>query len=83
MSRAEKLLKAALANPAGLSFTELQRLAEAAGFALARIKGDHHVYTRPGTIEIVNLQPAKGNQAKAYQVRQVLDLIEKYTIAIV
>jgi hypothetical protein len=81
MSRAAKLLVAARANPAGLSFTDLQRLAEAAGFSLARISGDHHLYSRPGVAEIINLQPKKG-KAKPYQVRQVLDLIDKYGIAI-
>jgi predicted RNA binding protein YcfA (HicA-like mRNA interferase family) len=81
VSKAVKIFSAAQANPAGLSFSELQRLVEAAGFTLARTRGDHHVYTRPGTVEIINLQPVKG-KAKAYQVRQVLGLIEKYAITV-
>jgi hypothetical protein len=39
------------------------------------------VYSRPGTPEIIDLQPDKG-KAKTYQVRQILDLIEKYGITI-
>lgn len=81
MGRARKILEAAQANPAGLTFSELQRLTEAAGFRLARTRGDHFVYSRPGVPEIINLQPA-GGKAKVYQVRQVLELIDKYGIVI-
>ncbi len=44
-----------------------------------RIKGDHHVFTRHGVEEIVNLQP-KGSQAKAYQVRQVRGILVRYRL---
>lgn len=81
MSRAVKVFEAAKRNPAGLSFSDLQALVAAAGFSLVRTKGSHHVYTRPGVVEIITIQPAK-KMAKAYQVRQVLDLIEKYKIQI-
>jgi len=81
MSRPSKLLELARRSPTGLSFTELQRLVEAAGFTLIRIAGDHHVYTRQGIVEIINLQP-KHSKAKVYQVKQVLALIDKYSIVI-
>jgi len=81
MGRAPKVFALARANPAGLSFKELQLLVVAAGYRLARIRGDHFVYSRSGTPEIINLQPIKSN-AKAYQVRQVLGIIEKYEIEI-
>jgi hypothetical protein len=81
MSRSAKIWQSAKTNPSGLTFAELQRLAEAARFVLSRVKGDHHVYTRSGIVEIINLQPKRG-KAKPYQVRQVLDLIEKYRIEI-
>ena len=32
-----------------------------------RIRGDHHIFTKDGVHEIVNIQP-KGSQAKVYQV---------------
>ncbi len=44
-----------------------------------RIKGDHHVFTRHGVEEIVNLQP-KGSQAKAYQVRQARGILVRYRL---
>lgn len=81
MSRAAKVLKAAKANPAGLSFSELKALVVAAGFELKRVNGSHHVYSRPNTLEIINIQ-ADGSKAKTYQVRQVLGLIDKYNIEI-
>jgi hypothetical protein len=42
-----------------------------------RVRGDHHIFTRPGVDEILNLQPA-GSKAKPYQVRQVRNLMRKY-----
>jgi hypothetical protein len=84
MSRAPKILESARTNPAGVAFSDLQYLVEKAGFVLKRTRGDHHVYSKAGVKEIVDLQPSKGNKkdAKAYQVRQVLELIEAYGIEV-
>lgn len=73
----DELLERARNNPPSLTFRELQQLAEKAGFRLKRVRGSHHVYTRKGTVEIINLQP-KGRMAKSYQVQQVVGLIDKY-----
>jgi predicted RNA binding protein YcfA (HicA-like mRNA interferase family) len=35
-----------------------------------RIKGSHHIYSKEGINEIINLQP-KGSDSKAYQIKQV------------
>lgn len=59
-----------------ISFTDLYNLLIELGFSV-RIKGDHHIFTRPDVAEIINLQP-DGNKAKPYQVRQVRSLILKY-----
>jgi hypothetical protein len=45
-----------------------------------RIRGSHHIFTKTGVEEILNLQP-KGRHAKAYQVRQVRAVILKYRLA--
>ncbi len=45
-----------------------------------RVKGDHHIFSKPGVAEIVNLQPLRDGMAKAYQVRQVRSLILKYKL---
>jgi hypothetical protein len=39
-----------------------------------RIRGSHHIFTREGVAEILNLQP-RGSKAKAYQVKQVRNVI--------
>ena len=72
----QRLLIKAYNSPAGLSFPEMQRLVEAFGFRLSRVSGSHHIYVRPETREIVNLQSVRGD-AKPYQVRQFLQLVER------
>ena len=44
-----------------------------------RIKGSHHIFTKAGIDEIINIQPI-GSKAKAYQVKQVRNLILKYKL---
>jgi len=61
-----------------IRFTELTHLLSAIGFN-ERIKGSHHIFYRNDIEEILNLQP-KGSEAKAYQVRQVRNLILKYQL---
>jgi hypothetical protein len=65
---------------ADLGFTDLCHLLRQLGFA-ERIRGDHHIFTKDDVEEILNLQP-KGAQAKPYQVKQVRNLIRKYSLDI-
>ena len=76
-----KLLQKAPASPAGLRFEEVCGLAEAFGFHLSRVKGSHHIFVRPRVRELVNLQDVHG-KAKPYQVRQLLDLVERYNLSL-
>jgi hypothetical protein len=48
----------------------------ALGFA-ERIRGDHHIFSKPGVAEMLNLQP-RGSLAKPYQVKQVRSVIIRY-----
>ena len=48
------------------------------GFEL-RIRGSHHIYHKHGIDEILNIQP-NGNKAKAYQVKQIRNMILKYKL---
>lgn len=75
----QKLLEKALRGPHSLSFSEITALAEAFGFRLSRINGSHHIFVHPKIQEIVNLQEVNG-KAKAYQVRQFLKLVERYSL---
>lgn len=62
-----------------IHFDELRSLLTALGF-YERIKGSHHIFTRPDVAEILNLQP-RGSSAKPYQVRQVRSVIVRYKLA--
>jgi hypothetical protein len=64
---------------ANIGFEDLCALLRHLGFA-ERIRGSHHIYTRDGVAEILNLQP-KGGKAKAYQVKQVRGVIVSYRLA--
>jgi len=46
---------------------------------LDRINGSHHIYYHKDFLELLNLQNVKG-KAKPYQVKQLLQLIEKYNL---
>jgi len=63
---------------ANVEFSALCQLLVHLGFK-ERIKGSHHIFTREGVDEIVNLQP-KGSQAKAYQVKQVRNILVEYRL---
>jgi hypothetical protein len=45
-----------------------------------RVRGSHHIFTKTGVEEILNLQ-LKGRNAKSYQVKQVRAVIVKYRLA--
>jgi hypothetical protein len=62
-----------------LAFADLRYVLEQLGFE-ERVKGDHFIFTRSDVVEIINLQPV-GNKAKAYQVKQVRNLVLKYKLA--
>lgn len=44
-----------------------------------RIQGSHHIFTKEGIEEIINLQPNQG-KAKNYQIKQIRNLILKYKL---
>jgi hypothetical protein len=45
------------------------------------VSGSHNLDARPSVTELVNLQEVKG-QAKPYQVRQFLRLVERYGLSL-
>ena len=62
-----------------IRFEDLRKLLLSLGFD-ERIKGDHYIFARPDIIEIINIQPLRDGKAKAYQVKQVRNLILKYKL---
>ena len=82
MGKLEKLYEHILMrrSDANVPFETLRALLKRLGFD-ERIKGDHHIFTKAGVEEILNLQPKDG-KGKPYQVKQVRDVILKYHIRI-
>ena len=81
MGKLEKILGQILmaGSDQNIAFDDLVYLLEGMGFE-KRIKGGHHLFSKNGVEEIVNIQPA-GNKAKPYQVKQVRATIMKYHLA--
>jgi predicted RNA binding protein YcfA (HicA-like mRNA interferase family) len=81
MSKPEKILSKVLrgVSDANISFNDVCLLLHHLGFD-ERVKGSHHIFTRKNVQEILNLQP-KGAKAKAYQVKQVRNIILRYKLA--
>lgn len=65
-------------SDANIRFSDLRALLMALGFD-ERIKGSHHIFTRAGIAEILNLQP-RGSMAKPYQVKQVRGVLVQYKL---
>ncbi len=74
-----KLLQKLLSGSKNIRFSEAISCAEAFGFRLERINGSHHIFVHPEVPELVNLQNVK-EKAKPYQVKQLLQLIERYNL---
>lgn len=67
-------------SDSNVAFNDLCELLIRLGFD-RRIRGNHHIFTMTvtGVDEIINLQPKHGI-AKAYQVKQVRELLLKYKL---
>ena len=72
-----KLLRKLLSGSKNIRFSEAVTCAEAFGFQLSRITGDHYVH--PEVPELVNLQDVRG-RANGYRVKQLLEIIERYNL---
>ena len=72
----ERLLRAE--SDANIRFEELCHLLRAKGFRM-RVSGSHHIFTRPGVLERINIQ-REGAKAKPYQVRQVRRILATYKL---
>ncbi|HTZ64158.1 MAG TPA: type II toxin-antitoxin system HicA family toxin [Solirubrobacteraceae bacterium] len=72
----DRIARGAVTN---VAFGDLLKLAKDLGFALGRVSGSHHILVHPDVPELINLQEVDG-QAKPYQVRQLLRLIERYDL---
>ncbi|MCH8012202.1 MAG: type II toxin-antitoxin system HicA family toxin [Candidatus Marinimicrobia bacterium] len=80
MGKHEKLLLKILhgTSDRNIDFSDLCNLLKRMGFE-EHIRGSHHIFRKAGIIEKINLQ-RDSNKAKAYQVRQVRNIILKYNL---
>jgi HicA toxin of bacterial toxin-antitoxin, len=80
MSRYDRVLLRILrgTSDTNIPFAGLCQLLRRLGFE-ERIRGSHHIFTKDGVEEILNLQP-KGRHAKPYQVRRVRHVVLKYRL---
>ena len=83
MTRYAKLLARLLSGTAdrAFRFDDLCALLRRLDFDERQRGGSHHIFSRDGIPEILNLQPRGGGEAKPYQVRQVRDVVLKYGLA--
>ncbi|NHE55783.1 type II toxin-antitoxin system HicA family toxin [Cyclobacterium plantarum] len=77
MGKYDKLLIKILRGTSdkNIDFEELRNLLLKFGFE-ERVKGSHHILTKDGIEEILNIQ-AKSGKAKPYQVKQIRNVIVK------
>jgi len=82
MGKNEKIIQMILSGrqDTSVQFSEAVSILQVLGFSL-RIKGSHHIFYQEGIDEIINLQP-DGSKAKAYQVKQIRDIILKYQLGV-
>ncbi len=80
MSKFDKLLQKILSGTSdkNIHFYDLIKVLNSLEFS-ERIKGSHHIFSKLGIEEIINIQPV-GTLAKPYQVKQVREIIIKYKL---
>jgi len=74
-----KILQLILNNSKNVRFSDAVSLSKAFGFVLDRINGSHHIFKHPDNPALLNLQNVKG-KAKPYQLKQLIQLIERYNL---
>ncbi len=81
MSRYRKLIERIIAgrSASAIRFQEVCSLLRHLRFE-ERVRGSHHIFSRSGIAEILNLQPRPDGSAKPYQVRQVRDVLVRYNL---
>jgi predicted RNA binding protein YcfA (HicA-like mRNA interferase family) len=80
MSQFQKFLVTLLSGQSDttVDFEVLCKALQRMGFE-ERIRGSHHIFTKEGVEEIINIQP-NGRAAKPHQVKQVRNIIVKYRL---
>jgi hypothetical protein len=80
MSKAENVFERLMSgrNEANFPFEDLCVLLTKVGYNARKTKGSHIIFQRGSSF--LNLQPSTGGKAKAYQVRQVRQELQKLNL---
>lgn len=65
------------ASNRSVAYRDFEKLVVAFGFEFDRMNGSHAIYTHPLIPRPFPIQP-EGKDAKRYQVRDLLELVEQY-----
>jgi len=80
MTKPDKLYQQLLASSSrSISFRDFERLLRSFGFELDRTVGSHRQYVHSSVPRAFPVQPS-GKDAKRYQVREFLELVERYAL---
>jgi len=79
MNRKKLLRRLAHGHLQNVAFPDFVHLVKGFGFELLRVSGSHHIFGHPDMPGLINLQEV-GGQAKPYQIRQFLRLVERYNV---
>ena len=64
-----------------IAYRDFERLVVAFGFEFKRMNGSHAIYAHPKLPRPFPIQP-DGKDAKRYQVRELLELVEQYGLTL-
>jgi predicted RNA binding protein YcfA (HicA-like mRNA interferase family) len=81
VAKLRKILAKILDGSRNVAFNDFVLLVEGFGFRFSRANGSHNIFIHPNVKELLNLQNVKG-QVKSYQVRQFMELVEKYSLSL-
>ncbi len=76
MTKADKKNQKIRHNPQNVKFQDFVSWLGDNGFTLERINGSHHIFVHPVIEFPVNAQKKKDGNAKTYQVKQAIKIID-------
>jgi hypothetical protein len=81
MNRRRLLRRLAGGAVNNVAFSDLIDLVQAMGFREVRTSSSHHIFAHIEIPRLLNLQDVRG-EAKPYQVRQLMRIIERYNVTL-
>jgi len=63
-------------NPRDVRFQDFVSWLNDNGFSLDRVNGSHHIFVHPKIETLINAQKKKDGNAKAYQVKEAIKIID-------